>query len=73
VIHALIISSGLNACGSINPTVHVQPVTRQAYAALASFPANETGAITLDVDDFGAPDGPIAALDNAGLSTMTMC
>ena len=64
--HALIISHGLN------PTVRVQPVTRQAYAALASFPANETGAINVDVADFEAKDGPIAALDSAGLSTMTM-
>ena len=63
---ALIISHGLH------PFVHVQPVTRQAYAALAPFLASETGAVILHVDDFGAQDGPIAALDNAGLSTVTM-
>jgi len=63
---ALILSHGLE------PFVIVQPVTRQAYAALASFPMSETGAIALHVDDFESPDGPIAVLDSAGLSTVTI-
>jgi hypothetical protein len=63
---ALIISRGLD------PFVIVQPVTRQAYAALAPFPASETGAIRIHVDEMDSPMGPVAALDNAGLSTVTM-
>ncbi len=58
---ALILSRGLN------PIIHVQPVTRQAYAALSTFPASETGAIIIHVDDFDSPTGPVAALDGAGL------
>ncbi len=63
---AFILSHGLD------PFVYVQPVTRQAYAALSAFPASETGSIRIHVDNFDTPDGPIAALDSAGLSTVTL-
>jgi len=66
VPHAFILSRGLD------PIVQVQPVTRQAYAALSAFPMSETGAVIIHVDDFDSPMGPIAALDCAGLSTVTM-
>ena len=65
VIDALIISRGLA------PIVYVQPVTRQAYAVLAPFALSETGALAIHVDEMDCPTGPIAALDNAGLATMT--
>jgi len=69
---AFILSRRCKSHHGLDPIVIVQPVTTQGYAALASFPSDETGAVALHVDDFESPDGPIAVLDSAGLSTVTI-
>jgi hypothetical protein len=45
----------------------IQPVTPRAYEALKSFPASDTGAVSVHSDDFEKPNSPAAVLKREGL------
>jgi hypothetical protein len=45
----------------------IQPVTPRAYDALKSFPASDTGAVSVHSDDFEKLDSPAVVLEREGL------